>query len=92
MCCNCRQRVLRRGTRGTGLACPSSIRGYKLTARQSVLGSDEPFPLGDVDPVRRVRDAQLGAEATPATLSDNAQALFRLGSGTYSQRNGESQL
>jgi len=63
-----------------------------MTARQIVLGSDDPFPLGDFDPVRSVRDAQLGAEATQAILSDNAQALCRLGSGTYSQRSGESQL
>lgn len=47
-------------------------------ARQVVLGSDYPFPLGDLDPVRSVREAQLGAEATQAILSDNAQTLFRL--------------
>jgi hypothetical protein len=63
-----------------------------MIARQSVLGSDDPFPLGGCDPVRSVRDAQLGAEATQAILSGKAQALFWLGSGTYSQRSGESQL
>jgi len=63
-----------------------------MTARQSVLGSDDPFSSGDFDPVRSVRDAQLGAEATQAILSGNAQALFRPGSGTYSQRSGDSQL
>jgi hypothetical protein len=44
-----------------------------------VLGSDYPFPLGDFDPVRSVREAHLGAEATQAILGENAEVLFRLG-------------
>jgi len=49
-----------------------------VTSRQVVLGSDYPFPIGDFDPVRSVREAQLGSEATQAILGENAQTLFRL--------------
>lgn len=64
----------------TILYSPAALRFLveQVTARQVVLGSDYPFPLGDLDPVRSVREAQLGAEATQAILSDNARALFRL--------------
>ena len=65
----------------TVLYSPAALRFLvdQVTARQVVLGSDYPFPIGDFDPVRSVRDAQLGAEATQAILGENAQALFRLG-------------
>jgi aminocarboxymuconate-semialdehyde decarboxylase len=65
----------------TVLYSPAALRFLveQVTARQVVLGTDYPFPIGDFDPVRSVRDAHLGAEATQAILGENAQALFRLG-------------
>jgi aminocarboxymuconate-semialdehyde decarboxylase len=64
----------------TVLYSPAALRFMveQVTSRQVVLGSDYPFPIGDFDPVRSVREAQLGSEATQAILGENAQTLFRL--------------
>jgi aminocarboxymuconate-semialdehyde decarboxylase len=41
-----------------------------------MLGSDYPFPIGDPDPTRVVRDADLGEPATRRILGDTARELF----------------
>ena len=43
-----------------------------------VLGSDQPFPMGDPDPLRTVREAGLSDEETEAILWNNAARAFGL--------------
>ena len=43
-----------------------------------LLGSDQPFPMGDPDPLRTVRDAGLSDEAVAAIVWGNAAAAFGL--------------
>ena len=43
-----------------------------------VLGSDQPFWMGDPEPLRVVREARLGAAVETAILGDNATRIFRL--------------
>jgi len=45
-------------------------------AQQVLLGSDQPFPLGDRDPVATVRAAGLGESDTAAVLGGNATRLL----------------
>ncbi|MFQ5850025.1 MAG: amidohydrolase family protein [Candidatus Binatia bacterium] len=47
-------------------------------ADRLLLGSDYPFPLGDPEPVRAVREAKLGEIAERAALGGNAMQIFRL--------------
>jgi aminocarboxymuconate-semialdehyde decarboxylase len=47
-------------------------------ADRVVLGSDHPFWLGDPEPVRIVREADLSPSAQTAILGDNAARLFHL--------------
>ena len=47
-------------------------------AEQVVLGSDYPFPIGDMMPSKIVHDANLSEVDTSAILGDNAAKLFRL--------------
>lgn len=47
-------------------------------AERLLLGSDHPFPLGDPEPVRAVREAGLGKTAERAALGANAARIFRL--------------
>lgn len=51
-----------------------------------LLGSDHPFPLGDPEPLRVVREAALGADAEAAILGGNAARLFRLEGGERRSR------
>lgn len=50
-------------------------------AERVVLGSDYPFPIGDLTPCRIVREAGLSEIDTSAILGDNAAALFSLEGG-----------
>jgi predicted TIM-barrel fold metal-dependent hydrolase len=50
----------------------------QVTAQHVVLGSNYPFPLGDAEPVRSVREAQLSEAETRAILGENAQTLWQL--------------
>ena len=50
-------------------------------AERVVLGSDYPFPIGDLQPCRIVRDAKLSEIDTRAILGDNAARLFRIENG-----------
>ena len=43
-----------------------------------LLGSDHPFWLGDPEPVRVVREAELGVDAQAAILGGNAERVFHL--------------
>jgi predicted TIM-barrel fold metal-dependent hydrolase len=45
-----------------------------------MLGSDHPFWMGDPDPLRVVRDADLDAAEQAAIVSENATQIFRLSS------------
>jgi len=47
-------------------------------AEKVVLGSDYPFPIGDMTPCKIVHDANLSEVDTSAILGDNAAKLFRL--------------
>jgi aminocarboxymuconate-semialdehyde decarboxylase len=47
-------------------------------AEKIMLGSDYPFPIGDPDPTKVVKDAKLGEPATKQILGDTAEKLFRL--------------
>lgn len=44
-----------------------------------VLGSDYPFPIGDPNPTKVVKDACLGEAATRLILGDTAARLFNIG-------------
>lgn len=48
-------------------------------ADRLLMGSDFPFTLGDPEPVRSVRKANLGAIAETAALGSNAAQLFGIG-------------
>ena len=50
-------------------------------AEKVVLGSDYPFPIGDLTPCRIVHDAGLSEVDTSAILGDNAAKLFCLEGG-----------
>ena len=43
-----------------------------------LLGSDQPFPMGDPDPLKTIRDAGLSDEAVAAIVWGNAAAAFGL--------------
>jgi len=43
-----------------------------------MLGSDYPFPIGDPDPTKVVKEAKLGEGATKLILGDTAERLFKL--------------
>jgi hypothetical protein len=45
-----------------------------------MLGSDHPFWMGDPDPLRVVRDADLDLAAQAAIFGENAAQIFRLSS------------
>ncbi len=47
-------------------------------AEKIMLGSDYPFPIGDPDPAKVVREAKLGEAPTKQILGDTAQRIFRL--------------
>ena len=53
----------------------------KLVGHDRVmLGSDHPFWMGDPDPLRVVRDADLDLTAQAAIFGENAAQIFRLSS------------
>ena len=47
-------------------------------AEKIMLGSDYPFPIGDPDPCKVVRDAKLGDAPTKQILGATAQKIFKL--------------
>lgn len=47
-------------------------------AEKIMLGSDYPFPIGDPDPAKVVREAKLGDAPTMQILGETAQRIFRL--------------
>ena len=47
-------------------------------ADKVMLGSDYPFPIGDPDPVKVVREAKLGEAATKLILGETAERVFGL--------------
>lgn len=51
---------------------------HVVGADRLLLGSDYPFPLGDPEPVRTVRDSGLGESEEGAALGDNALRIFRM--------------
>ena len=57
---------------------PDAIRYLVDTvgSEQVLLGTDFPFPLGDPQPVERVREAGLGADVTTAVLGGNLDRLL----------------
>ena len=50
----------------------------KVGAKRLMMGSDYPFPIGDMCPCRVVREARLTEVDTRAILGDNAARLFEL--------------
>jgi aminocarboxymuconate-semialdehyde decarboxylase len=68
---------LRRFYYDTCVMSPDAIRLLASAAGSDriLLGSDYPFPVGDPDPIGRVRSAQLDASATQAVLAGNWQTL-----------------
>ncbi len=50
----------------------------KTGAGRIMLGSDQPFPIGDPQPCAVVRNAQLGEPDKRAILGDTAKQVFRL--------------
>ena len=47
-------------------------------AEKIMLGSDYPFPIGDPDPCKVVREAKLGDQPSKLILGDTAQRIFKL--------------
>jgi aminocarboxymuconate-semialdehyde decarboxylase len=59
---------------------PATLRYLRdlVGADRIVLGSDYPFPIGDLNPVRIVRDAKFGADEERRILGETAAALFHV--------------
>lgn len=47
-------------------------------ADKVMLGSDYPFPIGDLNPTKIVEDAKLGEKETRLILGDTAQEIFKI--------------
>ncbi|MDE3074433.1 MAG: amidohydrolase family protein, partial [Chloroflexota bacterium] len=62
----------------TCVMAPAAIRLLveAVGAGRVVLGSDYPFPIGDPDPIRSVREAQLTPEDSSRVLADNVEELL----------------
>jgi aminocarboxymuconate-semialdehyde decarboxylase len=50
----------------------------KAGARRILMGSDMPFPIGDLSPRNLVEQLNLGTDARDAILGGNAKSVFRL--------------
>ena len=62
---------------------PAALDGLEKERMQHdrvMLGSDHPFWMGDSDPLRVVRDADLDPAAQAAIFGENAAQIFRLSS------------